>query len=76
MKNKLIILVLILNSPIFQLSSLAQDNALDFFINQVLVHSPVATRWFYAIHNYFASASLIIRKVNSPYLAKLGKYDV
>jgi hypothetical protein len=41
MKNILIILVLILNSTLFQLSSFAQENSLDYFINQGLVHSPV-----------------------------------
>jgi outer membrane protein TolC len=41
MKKDLLILVLILNSAIFQLSSSAQEYTLDFFINQGLIHSPV-----------------------------------
>jgi outer membrane protein TolC len=41
MNKKLLILIFILNSAIFQLSSFAQGNTLDFFINQGLVQSPV-----------------------------------
>jgi len=40
------------------------------------MNSPVATCWFYAIRNYFASGSLIIERIKLPKLAKYGKYDV
>jgi outer membrane protein TolC len=66
-----LILLLILNSAIFNISSFSQDNTLAFFINQGLVHSPVLKDLSNQLNSNTID-SLLVKAVQKPQVSYSG----